>query len=223
MSAAVCTCEPQNPSPPQPTDGDGGRAQTVQGQRHPVCPSGPGSCGGRPLSRRSSPCLAGTHTWETLVDTGLSARLPPGQPGPAGRSEQSFNQRRLEVLGLGRGGPASSPPEMGPTPVRPPPPWSPAPRGRPEASAWGVPCPLPPSLLPHPHCWFSSRRCCQRSFVAASGAGADGLGGAPGTNSGGRLLEETGKKIRGKSCEGRRNLPLLSPVPPQPSLGLGPG
>ncbi|XP_029090562.1 collagen alpha-1(I) chain-like [Monodon monoceros] len=69
------------------------------GGQAPQLPS-PGSCGGRPPSRRSSPCPAGAHTREMLVDTGMSARPPPEQPGPAGRSEQRFNQGRPEVLGL---------------------------------------------------------------------------------------------------------------------------
>lgn len=195
-SSTVCGCGRQHPALWSP-DGIAGRAQTAQGEGQPICHSGPGSCGCTPPSKQSRPRLAstpGTHSGrDTGVLQGLShnnratsapTRGDPEGPG-AGRQRGALSSKPETRLSPGLGSRGD--------PVRPP---TPRPLQRPPEASPGSAL-LPPP--PHPHCGRSSRPARrQRSFVATSGAGADGLGGAPGTKSRGRLLEESGKKIEEK-------------------------
>lgn len=157
----------------QPTGGDTGSEWTIQGKRHSIGQPGTGSCGRRPPSRLA-PTL-GRPGW-----TRRPPRLPREQP------------RRLNHGCWAQGPPSSQPgtrlsPGLGSLLGPHPHPGTALPLEDTLRPRQGPPAPLP-------HCWFSSRLCHQRSFVATSGAGADGLGGAPGMNSRGRLLEERGKK-----------------------------
>lgn len=173
--------------------------QTSQGRCHLVSRLAPGPAAAAPRQAVRS------YT-RTLTRTGRAAsrRLRAG-PG-----DVCASPRGAGGAGPGQaGGGATLPARMG------------------SSSAWqglggsqgspGVPPPrrgrLEPRLPPHPHCWFSSGRRRQRSFVAAKRAGAIVLEGLQEGTVGDGVRKKVEEK-RGKSCEGRRNLLLLSPVPP---------
>lgn len=166
-------------------------------QMPPRFPAGTRSCG-------CSPPAGGTVPHSTLTGTGhgASGRLRAG-PGDVcastGGAGGAAPGRRV-------GAPHSQPG------------WARAQPGRALAGPRATPArphPAEPRPPPHPHCCFSSGRHRQRSFVAAKRAGAIVLEELQEGTVGDGLWKKV-EENRGKSYEGRRNLLLLSPVPPFP-------